>query len=450
MLVPLQCEYYALEGLTHLMATIDRVKNGMNAELELEGIVLTMFDPRNNLAHQVADEVKKHFHVFDAVIPRNVRLSEAPSHGKPVILYDVSSKGSQGYLALAREMLERHAKESGAQVAKATATGRIDQDAGQGSELVTTPPVPPRRALGRGLDALLPSAPSASTLVHGSASANGGAAAGERLAFLCALEKLVPQKGQPRRHFDPQALEELAQSIKEHGLLEPIVVRRVPNQGAPTDRFEIIAGERRWRASQKAGLREALVVVKDVSPEVAFELALVENVQREDLNAVEIAEALDRLIKEHGYTQETVAARVGKERSTVTNHLRLLKLPAEVRDRIVTRELSEGHARALLGAKDEEQIRKLAEKVVRGKLSVRATEALVRGAGGAKDGKNGAKAGASSRNGAATTPAIRDLETKLARALGTRCEVRDKGNKGEIAIPYTDLDQLDRILEKLL
>jgi chromosome partitioning protein len=121
-LVPLQCEYYALEGLTHLMATIDRVKNGMNADLELEGIVLTMFDPRNNLAHQVADEVKKHFHVFEAVIPRNVRLSEAPSHGKPVILYDVSSKGSQGYLALAREMLERHAKESGAQVAAATVT----------------------------------------------------------------------------------------------------------------------------------------------------------------------------------------------------------------------------------------------------------------------------------------------------------------------------------------
>jgi chromosome partitioning protein len=107
-LVPLQCEYFALEGLTHLMATIDRVKNGMNASLEIEGVVLTMFDPRNNLAHQVADEVKKHFFVFESVIPRNVRLSEAPSHGKPVILYDVSSKGSQGYLALARELLVRH------------------------------------------------------------------------------------------------------------------------------------------------------------------------------------------------------------------------------------------------------------------------------------------------------------------------------------------------------
>jgi chromosome partitioning protein len=107
-LVPLQCEYYALEGLTHLMATIDRVKNGYNPTLEVEGVVLTMFDPRNNLAHQVAEEVKKHFHVFESVIPRNVRLSEAPSHGKPVILYDVQSKGAQGYLSLARELLLEH------------------------------------------------------------------------------------------------------------------------------------------------------------------------------------------------------------------------------------------------------------------------------------------------------------------------------------------------------
>jgi chromosome partitioning protein len=109
-LVPLQCEYYALEGLTHLMATIDRVKNGMNPTLEVEGIVLTMFDPRNNLAHQVAEEVKGHFYVFSSVIPRNVRLSEAPSHGKPVLLYDVQSKGAQGYLSLARELLQREAR----------------------------------------------------------------------------------------------------------------------------------------------------------------------------------------------------------------------------------------------------------------------------------------------------------------------------------------------------
>lgn len=111
-IVPLQCEYFALEGLTHLMATIDRVKNGMNPNLDVEGVVLTMFDPRNNLAHQVADEVRKHFFVFDSVIPRNIRLSEAPSHGKPVILYDVSSKGAQGYLSLARELIHIHKRAS--------------------------------------------------------------------------------------------------------------------------------------------------------------------------------------------------------------------------------------------------------------------------------------------------------------------------------------------------
>ena len=120
-LVPMQCEYYALEGLTSLMATIDRVRVGMNARLELEGIVLTMFDPRNNLAHQVADEVKRHFHVFESVIPRNVRLSESPSHGKPALLYDVESKGSQGYLSLAREMLSH---ESAAPVTRAQRLAR--------------------------------------------------------------------------------------------------------------------------------------------------------------------------------------------------------------------------------------------------------------------------------------------------------------------------------------
>ncbi len=124
-LVPLQCEYYALEGLTHLMATIDRVKNGMNATLGVEGVVLTMFDPRNNLAHQVADEVKKHFFVFESVIPRNVRLSEAPSHGKPALLYDATSKGSQGYLALARELLAKHGAVVTSASAKKRAAGAV-------------------------------------------------------------------------------------------------------------------------------------------------------------------------------------------------------------------------------------------------------------------------------------------------------------------------------------
>jgi len=289
-------------------------------------------------------------------------------------------------------------------------------------------PDPKRRALGRGLDALLPAAREAAP------------AYGDKSVFSCALEKLVPQRGQPRQHFAKEKIEELAQSIREHGLLEPIVVRRVPGQ----DKFEIIAGERRWRASQKAGLREVLVVVKDVTPKAAFELALIENVQREDLNPVELAEALERLVKEHQYTQETLAERLGKDRTTIANSLRLLKLPASVRARVITGALSEGHARALLGAADPSKIEELAEKVVRGKLSVRAAEALVRGVK-AKSGK-----GAKGKAGAAPKSAsLRDLEQRLTRAAGTKVLVRDQGNKGDVVIPYSDLDHLDRILSRV-
>ena len=290
---------------------------------------------------------------------------------------------------------------------------------------------PKKRALGRGLDALLPMAPSA-----------GGY--GDKSVFSCALEKIVPQKGQPRQHFDATAIDELAGSIREHGLLEPIVVRRT----APgVDRFEIIAGERRWRACQKAGLREALVVVKDVSPADAFELALIENVQREYLNPVELAEALDRLVKEHGFTQESLAERLGKDRTTIANSLRLLKLPVRVRSKIIAGELSEGHGRALLGAGEGGQIEELAEKVIRGRMNVRATEALVRSARAKGDDKGKKeKAGAAGEK----SPAIKDLEQRLTRALGTKVEVRDSGNRGEVAIPYADLDALDRLLAKLL
>jgi ParB family chromosome partitioning protein len=288
-----------------------------------------------------------------------------------------------------------------------------------------------RRALGRGLDALLPSAPQAP------------AAYGDKSVFSCAIEKLVPQKGQPRQHFAKDKLEELATSIREHGLLEPIVVRRVSGQ----DKLEIIAGERRWRAAQRAGLKEVLVVVKDVTPKAAFELALIENVQREDLNPVELAEALDRLTKEHGYTQETLAERLGKDRTTIANALRLLKLPPSVRSRVISGELTEGHARALLGATDPAKIEELAEKVVRGRLSVRAAEALVRAAkakGKAGDDKGKTAPGKSA--------AVRDLEQRMTRAAGTKVVIKvdpRDSKKGEISIPYEDLDHLDRILVRL-
>lgn len=286
-----------------------------------------------------------------------------------------------------------------------------------------------RRALGRGLDALLPAAPSKAPAV---------ANYGEKSVFSCAIEKLTPQKGQPRQHFDNDKIDELAASIREHGLLEPLVVRRVSG----SDKFEIIAGERRFRASQRAGLHEVLVVVKDVSPKSAFELAIIENVQREDLNPLELAEALDRLVKEHSYTQESLAERLGKDRTTIANALRLLKLPPIVRGYVITGKLSEGHARALLGAKDGAKLEELAEKVLRGRLSVRATEALVRGAKPKSNGKSEAAPSGKSAS-------VRDLEQRLTQAAGTKVTVRDEGNRGHIAIPYEDLDHLDRILSRV-
>jgi ParB family chromosome partitioning protein len=260
---------------------------------------------------------------------------------------------------------------------------------------------------------------------------------------VCPVERVVPQAGQPRQYFDEKALVELAESIREHGLIEPLIVRRL---GPGTDRFELIAGERRWRAAQQAGLKEVLVVVKDVSPKEAFELALVENVQRADLNPIEIAEAFDRLIREYSYTQQTLAERVGKDRATIANALRLLKLPPRIRTMVIGRELSEGHARALLGAPTDKAMADIADKTVRGKLPVRKVEQLIRLAR-EREGARGADPVAT--NDARPSPAVRDLEARLMRRLGTRIELRDAGGKGEIVIAYGSLDELDRLLAVL-
>ncbi|MGZ3448448.1 MAG: ParB/RepB/Spo0J family partition protein [Polyangiales bacterium] len=292
------------------------------------------------------------------------------------------------------------------------------------------------RALGRGLDALLP--------VSADRAPPGF---GEKSVFVCPIERIVPMKGQPRQHFDERALEELTQSIREVGLLEPLVVRKMPAiAGAPAamgDRYELIAGERRWRASQRAGLKDVMVVVKDVSPAAAFELAMIENVQREDLNPIELAEAFQRLIKEYSYTQEKLAERIGKDRTTIANSLRLLRLPPTVRERVVRGELTEGHARALLQVHDDAELQKLADKVVRGRLSVRQTEQL------ARQTKDGKEPGGTAKP-EAKSASVRDLERRLSIALGTKCEVRDQGGKGELAVFYASLDALDAILDKII
>jgi ParB family chromosome partitioning protein len=280
---------------------------------------------------------------------------------------------------------------------------------------MTTPPK--RRALGRGLESLLPSVP-----------------APRRDYFLCPIEDLVPQAKQPRQVFDDAALAELAQSIREHGILQPILATR---EGA---RLVIIAGERRWRAAQRAGLHEVPVVVRETSAPDAFELALVENLQREDLGPIEAAEAMQRLLEMKGLTQEALAERIGKDRTTVTNTLRLLKLPASVRARVTRGELSEGHARTLLGAGPADVVERLAAAVVAKGLSVRATEALVKSAGASKKGGGPA----------AVSTSLRDLLRKLERSVGARVRIVDRRGRGRIEILFASEDERERLIERLL
>lgn len=293
----------------------------------------------------------------------------------------------------------------------------------------------PRRALGRGLDALLPVTQIAAA----------AAARAEVPYQLVGIERVHPRRDQPRKRFDTTALDELARSIEEQGLIQPLVVRRGEGDG-----YEIIAGERRWRAAQQAKLREVPVVIKDVDSETAFELALVENVQRQDLDPVETAAAYRRLMDEHEYTQDELARRIGKDRSTIANTLRLLQLPDEVQERVVARELSEGHARAILSLKEPGEITKLARTAAEKGWSVRQTEQFARRklAGPKPAPAEGPKETAAP----ATSANVRDLEKKLEAALGLPVAIRTDGamRSGTVEIAFDDLDQLDRFLKKVL
>jgi ParB family chromosome partitioning protein len=287
-----------------------------------------------------------------------------------------------------------------------------------------------RPALGRGMAALLSNAP---------APAPGPAAslAAGRAFLSLPIEAVERNPGQPRKRFDEARLEELAASIREHGVVEPILVRRAGQ------RYRIVAGERRWRAAQRAGLKEIPALVREATDVQAFELALVENLQRADLNAIEEAEAYQALVDEHGLTQEQVAERVGKERSSVANALRLLKLPDDVREAVSEGRLEMGHARALLGLEGAEAIRRAAARVLREKLSVRATEALVRELAGGSGKRRPA-------GEAPDSPALRALVNRLQRRLGCRCRVVAKTDStGRIELDYTSLDELEGILGKI-
>jgi ParB family transcriptional regulator, chromosome partitioning protein len=283
-----------------------------------------------------------------------------------------------------------------------------------------------RPALGKGLSALIPDAPEPA-----------------RGVTEVDIDLLSPNSQQPRLQMDDARLEELAQSIRANGIIQPILVRRTGNT------FRIIAGERRWRAAQRAGLMKVPVVVREVpegSDKQLLELALIENIQRENLNPVDEALAYQRLADEFSLTQEQIAAAVGKDRSSVANFMRLLKLPEEVRAALASGALSMGHARAILAAPDDAGRRAVAREVIARGLSVRETEALVK-----KIGSPGAPATAQKAVAKAAEPEkdvhTRAAEDRLRFALGTKVRIQRRGDGGTIEVDFGSETELNRIYE---
>lgn len=297
---------------------------------------------------------------------------------------------------------------------------------------VTTPraeaPVMRADELEKAASALQTAAPAQNATVQ---NANGG-------VRTIAIEKLKPGQFQPRHHFDDNALQQLAESITAHGILQPLLVRA---KGAG---FEIIAGERRWRAAQLAKLHEVPVVVQELDDKQALEIALIENLQREDLSAIEEAEGFQRLMDEFGHTQEVIAEQLGKSRSHIANTLRLLKLPQSVRQMVLTGDLSAGHARALVGAKNPDE---LADVILKRNLSVRQTEQLVQKS---TDGKMKAKT-KKQKGFIEKNVDILALEQKVTATLGlkTVLDTQDNGASGKLVVEYKSLDQLDHLVALL-
>jgi ParB family chromosome partitioning protein len=280
-----------------------------------------------------------------------------------------------------------------------------------------------KKALGRGLSALFPQAGSLDQdLVH------------------LGIDQIRPAEAQPRKHFDESKLKELAQSIKANGLIQPLVVRRMG------DGFQLIAGERRWRAAQLAGLHKVPCVIKDASDDSVLELSLIENLQREDLNPIEEAAAYKSLVETLGMTQDQVAQRIGKDRSTVANSLRLLRLPPEVQTLVQHEKISMGHARALLALESAEQQIRLANHIVARALSVRQAEALT-----SKSAKDSSSSSSTRKPRLAGERAnIMAAETKLRKRLGAPVNIRLAKEGGVIEIKFSSMDDLTRLFDQLM
>lgn len=283
---------------------------------------------------------------------------------------------------------------------------------------------PGNRQLGRGLSALF-----------GDEKPNLVEANSNRETTSIPIEFIRANPNQPRRHFDPEQIDSLVASIKERGILQPILVRKDP---AEPSRYEIIAGERRWRAAQSAQLHEVPVIIKDLNDQDSFEIALIENIQREDLNPLEEAEGYRRLADEFSHTQDAISKAIGKSRSHVANMMRLLALPDGVKQMLAAGDLSMGHARALLNAEDPDA---LAREIIKKGLNVRQTEKLIN----RKSKPDGQKVSEAESKDPNTTA----LETDLSDLLGLKVSIKFRGTGGELVVHYNTLDQLDDVLHRL-
>lgn len=282
------------------------------------------------------------------------------------------------------------------------------------------------RALGKGLASLIPSA-GAQTAPPPSTG-----------YFQCPVEDILPGREQPRKLFSKESLEELAASIREQGIIQPLIVRRIEG-----GKYELIAGERRLKASKLAGLPQVPVVVANVVPEKVFEMALVENIQREDLNPIEEALAYRELQEKYGITQEEIAARVGKERSSVANSLRLLTLPEEIRGDIIEGRLSMGQARALLTIEDDLQKIKVKKRIISEGLSVREVERLTRHV------KTSGQVPKRAQK-VLLDPQVKFIEQEMTKILGTKVKIKPRGTKGKVVIDYYNPEDLDRIFNAVI
>ena len=280
-----------------------------------------------------------------------------------------------------------------------------------------------RIALGKGLGALIP----------------GFGQEESKTILYCGIEEIAPNRSQPRKHFDESKLQGLAESIKEKGILEPLIVRRV-DQG-----YELIVGERRWRAAQKAGLKEVPVLVKEIEGREALEFSLIENLQREDLNPIEEAEAYKRLTEEFSINLEELAARIGKDRTTIANVLRLLKLPSEIKNHLLQNRITSGHARAILSLETKEKQKELCALIIQKGLSVREAESLAK-----RWSEKPKRVVTPTKRGSDLESQLSSLQDSLRRHLGTKVHITQKGKRGKIEIEYYSFEDLERIIEAIL